>query len=250
MRHAAPLARNRSLAVDNESILPKAVEVAERQDVAAGNFSSWLRTTRRALVDQGDVDVPCGGCNACCRSSYFIHIRPEETETLARIPEEFLFAAPGQPQGHMLMGYDEKGHCPMLVDDECSIYEYRPSTCRNYDCRIFSAAGITAGEDDKDRVFLRASHWRFEYRDESERQEHAALQSATAFLAEHDECFPSEVGNNSTRLAIFAVKVYQVFLRIHDRYTRTGLLPAEAEVVELTVDACREFDESGEKEQS
>ena len=36
------------------------------------------------------------------------------------------------------MGYDERGHCPMLVDGDCSIYEHRPRTCRTYDCRVFA----------------------------------------------------------------------------------------------------------------
>ena len=52
------------------------------------------------------------------------------------------------PKGNMLLGYDENGHCPMLIDDKCSIYEHRPITCRSYDCRIFPAAGIVAGDDD------------------------------------------------------------------------------------------------------
>ena len=30
------------------------------------------------------------------------------------------------------MGYDERGHCPMLVDGDCSIYDHRPRTCRMY----------------------------------------------------------------------------------------------------------------------
>ena len=124
-------------------------DMAEQQDLPAGEFSSWLRRTRSALVEESGADVPCGECNACCRSSYFIHIRPEETRTLSRIPKKLLFPAPGLPKGNVLLGYDEHGRCPMLIDDKCSIYEHRPQTCRNYDCRIFSAAGIAAGDDDK-----------------------------------------------------------------------------------------------------
>ncbi|HJV08323.1 MAG TPA: YkgJ family cysteine cluster protein, partial [Acidimicrobiales bacterium] len=91
----------------------------------AGRFSTWL-----AQLAGGDVDVPCGACTACCTSSQFVHIGPDESETLARIPPALLFPAPGLPKGHVVMGYDERGHCPMFVDGGCSIYEARPRTCR------------------------------------------------------------------------------------------------------------------------
>lgn len=91
--------------------------------------------------------MPCGDCTACCTSSQFIHIAPDETETLGHIPDELLFDAPGFPAGHVVLGYDENGHCPMLVDGACSIYAHRPRTCRTYDCRIFPATGIDLGDE-------------------------------------------------------------------------------------------------------
>ncbi len=63
----------------------------------------------------------------------FVHIKPDETQTLRRIPRALLFPAPGLPKGHRVMGYDDRGYCPMLVDDKCSIYEDRPQACRTYD---------------------------------------------------------------------------------------------------------------------
>lgn len=91
--------------------------MTEQQYLPAGRFSSWLCRTRSAQVKENGVDVPCGDCNACCRSSCFIHIRPEEMQTLALIPGELLFAAPGLLEGNVLLGYNENGHCPMLIDD-------------------------------------------------------------------------------------------------------------------------------------
>ncbi|MFA6001077.1 MAG: hypothetical protein WC828_03075 [Thermoleophilia bacterium] len=44
---------------------------------------------------------------------------------------------------------DCDGCCPMLIDGGCSIYEHRPLTCRIYDSRVFAAAGIVAGGDDR-----------------------------------------------------------------------------------------------------
>src|SRR5688572_7337692 len=110
-------------------------------EISAGGFSTWGDVTIRSHATGDGVDVPCGGCTACCRSSYFVHIEPDETATLRRIPKALLFPAPGQPRGHVVLGYDERGQCPMLVDDRCSIYEDRPRTCRQFDCRVFVAAG-------------------------------------------------------------------------------------------------------------
>ena len=105
-------------------------------ELAAGSFAAWDETMRSILSGAGEADVPCADCTACCRSSQFIHISPDETATLARIPKELVFPAPRMPKGHVVMGYDRHGHCPMLVDGSCSIYVDRPKTCRVYDCRI------------------------------------------------------------------------------------------------------------------
>ena len=92
----------------------------EDEPVPAGNFGDWLDGMERVLAGRGESEVPCGGCTACCRSSQFIPVGPEETDALAHIPAELLFPAPRRPPGHLLLGYDERGHCPMLVDDRCS----------------------------------------------------------------------------------------------------------------------------------
>ena len=111
-------------------------------DLSAGDFSSWMIEIQGAIRGDHGSDVPCDGCTACCTSSQFIHVGPDESDTLAHIPTDLLFPAPGLPPGHVVLGYDERGHCPMLIDDKCSIYEHRPRTCRTYDCRIFPAAGL------------------------------------------------------------------------------------------------------------
>ena len=38
----------------------------------------------------------------------FIHILPEETQAIERIPAELLFPAPGAPEGHLVMGHNSK----------------------------------------------------------------------------------------------------------------------------------------------
>lgn len=209
--------------------LLRAVDITDEQDLPAGGFSSWLQRTRGDLAAPEGADVPCGECNACCHSSYFIHIEPEEKETLARIPEELLFAAPGQAEGIVLMGYGEDGQCPMLIDEKCSIYEHRPQTCRNYDCRIFPAAGIAAAEDDKALVTQRTKRWKFDYPGSVDRTEHAAVQAAARFLQGAD-CFADKIPTNAIQLAILAIKVYDVFLKIHEAWEESGTTPSDLEV--------------------
>src|ERR1700675_3707326 len=112
--------------MSDDTKLPDVEDVTKREELPAAGFSSWLRRTRNAQMEKGSASVPCGECVACFTSFYFIHIGPEESQTLNRIPKELLFPAPGLPKGHVLLGYDEKGRCPMLVDGKCSIYEHRP----------------------------------------------------------------------------------------------------------------------------
>ena len=116
--------------------------MTEDEPLPAGGFAEWLAGMERSLRGEADSDVPCGGCTACCTSSQFVHIEPDEVETLAHIPADLLFPAPRLPRGNVLLGYDERGHCPMLVDGACSIYAHRPRTCRIYDCRVFPATGV------------------------------------------------------------------------------------------------------------
>ena len=126
----------------------------------AGRFSEWLD----AIRSRGEMAVPCGLCAACCTSSQFVHIEPDEAETLARVPAALRFAAPGLPAGHVVLGYDERGHCPMLIDGACSIYEHRPRTCHTYDCRVFAATGVEP-DPSQNGIAARVRAWRFDVDD-------------------------------------------------------------------------------------
>jgi Fe-S-cluster containining protein len=187
--------------------------VGEEDDLPAGEFSAWLHSTLLALTTDAGAEVPCGTCTACCRSSYFIHIEPDETAALARIPRALLVPAPGLPTGHVVMGYDQDGRCPMLVDDACSIYDDRPRTCRRYDCRVFAAAGLSPDDDGKPLVAVRVREWRFEHATGRDEREHAAVRAAAAFLRAHPESFSDgAVPRSAGDLAVAALHVHQVFL--------------------------------------
>ncbi len=210
----------------------------------AGDFSSWLRSFRNALLRESGMDVPCGDCIGCCSSHQFIHVRPDESRTLARIPKNLLAAAPGLPKGTMLMGYDRKGFCPMMKKGTCSIYEHRPLTCRIYDCRAFAAAGLVPGGENKTRIIEQVRCWKFGYPSVHDREEHEAVQAAAKFIRDHAPCFPGgRVPDDPGQLAILAIKAYTVFFS-NDRGPggAVGHAPTTADRAAAIVEACRQFD--------
>lgn len=190
------------------------------EHLPAGPFSGWLAAATDP-VRNTDMDVPCGTCTACCRSSYFIHVEPDETDTLAHIPKRLLFPAPGRPKGHRVLGFDERGHCPMLTEAGCSIYEHRPRTCRSYDCRVFAAAGLSPAADGKVEIAARTERWRFDLEENekpSAASQLAAVRRAAVYLDERrDECFPQGGAplQHGQRAAL-AVKVHRLFLAAED----------------------------------
>lgn len=184
-----------------------------QEPVPAGVFSHWLDGFLKALEGDGRQDVPCGECIGCCSSSYFIHIGKDDHAARKAIPADRRFAAPGMPKGHELMGYDDHGLCPMLESSRCSIYEARPTTCRQYDCRLFAAAGIDAGGAEKRVINDRVKAWAFEYPTEHDRALHQAVREAATFLRERRDAFPGgRVPENPSQVALIAVRSHAVFL--------------------------------------
>lgn len=181
--------------------------------LSAGDFTNWLKEITLAQKTTRGMDVPCNTCNACCRSSYFIHIQPEEKETLHAIPKELLFPAPGMPKGHFVMGYDKNGFCPMFKENKCSIYNNRPLTCRNYDCRVFSVTGLKPEDDSKKEIVLQSDRWQFSFHTDNEKKILSALKNTALFLQSHADKFPvGFVPRNTTQQALLAIKVHKVFL--------------------------------------
>ena len=205
-------------------------------DLAAGDFSSWLDDVQAAIRRERGSDVPCGGCTACCTSSQFVHIGPDEVETLSAVPAELLFPAPGRPAGHVLLGYDERGHCPMLVDERCSIYEHRPKACRAYDCRVFPAAGLEPEGDDMAAITLRTRRWRFGFPTPDDQVEHRAVRAAAAYLDRHRGSWPEvAVPANPTQLAVLAIEVHGCFLGRDHESSEATLVEPDADVVRVEV---------------
>ena len=183
-------------------------------DLAAGAFSSWVTGMQAAIRGERDSEVPCHGCTACCTSSQFVHISPDETDALDHIPAELLFPAPQRPSGHVLLGYDDRGHCPMLVNGRCSIYEHRPRACRTYDCRIFPATGVVPAGAERAAVARRARRWRFSFPGRADVVALEAVRAATTFLGAHGDLAPGGGGGGGgvTRLAVLAIEVHDTFV--------------------------------------
>ena len=132
------------------------------------------------------------------------------------------------------MGYDANGHCPMFRGGGCTIYSHRPDTCRTYDCRVLSAAGMDAGTG-RDVINERVARWRFEYPEAGDAEEQRAVRAAAAFLRQHPVRFPNgHVPSRPADIAVLAVKSYPVFLAAPTRHEDT---------VAGIIEACRKFDQ-------
>jgi Fe-S-cluster containining protein len=179
--------------------------------VDAGELTRWLEETRQAREEDTGVDVPCGECDACCRSWLFILVTPHDTAARAKIPPELLTASPGMPEGYEVMSPDEEGRCPMLKPAGCAIYEDRPLTCRQFDCRMFAAADIYP--PDRPRITERARRWRFFYEDSQAERLHEGIRDAAVFLRANEERFWARiVPEHEAQLAPMAISLGDLFL--------------------------------------
>jgi Fe-S-cluster containining protein len=199
----------------SKSTLPS----APGNETPAGEFSEWLLGFQSSLRNGTDNQVACGDCVGCCSSSYFIHMGPDETDALRHLPKDLAIPAPGMAPGNLLIGYQPDGRCPLLgADHRCNIYSHRPKTCRAYDCRIFAAAGITAGGNDKSTINERVKNWKFEYASETSRRAHRSVKQTAKFIREHAKLFPGgRIPTDPSQLAILAIKAHSIFLESPDQ---------------------------------
>ena len=182
--------------------------------IPAGEFASWLAGTRSALQGAAGTDVPCGDCVGCCVSSYHIALRAHDRAVLRRVPAQFLHQQ-AQACGDTVawMGFRADGRCPMLGAGGCGVYADRPQTCRDYDCRVFAAASMLAGDARRAVINERVQAWEFTFADAAARDAQQAVASAAAFIREQAAHFPPGwAPTGPTGIAVLALKVYTVFL--------------------------------------
>ena len=210
------------------------------EPLPAGDLGAWLAALPGAIAGEHDADVPCGSCTGCCTSSQFIAIGPDEVDTLRAIPAALRFPAPGRPAGHVLLGYDERGHCPMLVDGACSIYEHRPRTCRTYDCRVFAAAGLEPDDATKAAIADRVRRWRFTHPTADDRARHDAVRAAAAFLRRRLREWPAgTLPSTATHQAVLATEIHELFLATDPVTGERRVVEPDAEQVRAAVDERR-----------
>ena len=202
------------------------------EPLAAGPFAPWLSSMRRALRGEIDSDVACGGCTACCSAYQFVHVDVDETDAIAHIPGELLVQAPGRPAGHLVMGYDEHGRCPMLGERGCTIYEHRPRTCRMYDCRVFAATGIVPEGDEQADIRRRVERWRFDVTTEGDDVARDALHAAVECLRDHPDVLPDGRRiTGATELAVVAVELQEHFIGHDDATGRSVVVSPPLETL-------------------
>jgi Fe-S-cluster containining protein len=93
-------------------------------------------------VDSDELisDVPCGTCTKCCEV-LTPFLTPEEISS-GRYPLALIQPTPEMLRENSNIGptvamfkKTPTGGCSMFIDGKCSIYEYRPKSCRQFDCR-------------------------------------------------------------------------------------------------------------------
>ncbi|HWJ63568.1 MAG TPA: YkgJ family cysteine cluster protein [Acidimicrobiales bacterium] len=213
---------------------------APAEAVSAGDLGAWLDAFPATVTGEQDADVPCGSCTGCCRSSQFIAIGPDEVDALRHIPAALRFPAPGRPKGHVLLGYDERGHCPMLVDGACTIYAHRPRTCRTYDCRVFPAAGLEPDEPTKAAILERVRRWRFSHDGPGGAVRHEAVRAAGRFIADAARTGPAgSVPSTATHQAVLATEIHERFLATDPATGELRLVDPDPAEVRAAIDAHR-----------
>lgn len=189
----------------------------------AGPFGAWLQQMRAVLRGQQDADVPCAGCVGCCVSSYPIPLRPDDSVALDRVPAAQLSLPAGGGLARMLPRQD--GSCPMLTAGRCDIYAARPRTCRDYDCRIYAAAGWQP-DGQRPVIQQRVSEWDFTFEDQQARLQARAVRRAAGFIRNNAPLFPPGLrAHSATAAAVLAIKVYELFITVPQQDPVT-LVPA------------------------
>jgi Fe-S-cluster containining protein len=208
-------------------------------DVDAGDFGQWVRSMTASLQGESGNDVPCGDCVGCCSSSWPIALRPSDARVVAHIPVEWLIDPDNAPHGLRYMGYRDDGTCPMLQSGRCSVYVDRPQTCRDFDCRLFAAAGILSAGDNKPLINARIGKWRFTYATPADEAVHQAMRTATAFLNHPaTRALAPRLPTSPIALAGLAFKAHGVFLDpAHETW-------AIADCLQQVIAAARSFDQA------
>lgn len=102
-----------------------------------GDFSMDERVDQEIWFEDG-LKFKCTGCGKCCTGSPgYVFLSIEDLETLAKhfhlSPEEFAQKYTHKVDGlYTLLDRPGSNDCIFLKDNQCSVYEARPTQCRTF----------------------------------------------------------------------------------------------------------------------
>ena len=116
----------------------------------------------------------------------------------------------------------------MLIDEGCSIYNNRPQTCREFDCRIYAAADLILEEENQAAINTRVQSWQFRIDSSTQDIQQLAIPAAARFIkqeAAHLQRKPS----HPTEIALLAIAAWDLFvghdnIPVQDQATQTKAL--------------------------
>ena len=113
----------------------------------------------------------------------------------------------------------------MLIEGRCSIYEYRPRTCRTYDCRIFPATAVEVDDGRNAQIARQARRWRFAFPTQADRDRQHAVRAAVRFLGRR-KTVESDGGAalSPRQLAVRAIEIHDAFLGSGEKADRAPLV--------------------------
>jgi len=206
--------------------------------IEAGDFDDWLQRILQSFRTASAMEVPCGDCRGCCSAGRFVHLVPSDQQARAAISRDFLQHAPGMPSGHAVVGYLADGLCPMLKHGTCTIYPYRPSTCRTFDCRVLAAAGLQVVGKWNERINARVQAWRFTFSSSDSWARFNAIRRAADFIGHNAAAFPGgRAPSEPATIAVLAIKVHPVLMG-------TNRHAKPSDVANAIVAASRRFEET------
>ena len=189
--------------------------IAGRDGIDAGDFGAWLIQARAAL--RGTA----GSARALRRLHRLLHLLVFASKCVRRMRPRWSGYrrrpcsarwAPRPATGPCDPNAD--GTCPMLACGQCTIYAQRPQTCLDYDCRVFAAAGIDAGGEDKAVINRRVRDWRFRFatRRGPARRMPPSTPPRPSSATRASNFRPAPRPRNPLGIAALALRVYPVFL--------------------------------------
>ena len=119
---------------------------ARALDVAKRSVNCTARDFLAAWGRGKAGPVPCAGCSACC---YYAGVPVDKQRDRSRLPH---LLTERDHDGELVLQRRADGACVHLGDRGCMIYEHRPSACRSFDCRAFSAMGLVEHCDPSHRT--------------------------------------------------------------------------------------------------